>query len=191
MAQTYYRYGTVNSGKSIDLLKVNHNYLEQEKKTLLFTPVVDDRYGIGKITSRIGVQEDAKAFGEEFNFWEHIKALDTKDIYCILVDESQFLRKEQVIQLTQVADLLDIPVMCFGLKNDFKNELFEGSATMLLYFDKIEEIKTVCAQKECGKKAIMSLRLLDGKPVYEGQQIQIGGTESYLAVCRKHYNKGI
>lgn len=188
MANCYFKYGTMNAGKSIDLLKVNHNYIEQGKKTLLFTPAVDDRYGVGKITSRIGVEEEAIISDETFDFFTYIKRYSVlEDIYCVLIDEAQFLRKEQIIQLTKVVDDLDIPVMCFGLKNDFQNNLFEGSEAMLLYFDKSEEIKTICSKEDCGKKAIMNLRLADGRPIYEGEQVEIGGNEAYLPLCRKHY----
>ena len=188
MAQLFYTYSTMSAGKSLELLKVNHNYREQGKKTLLFTPRTDTRYGEGKITSRIGVQEDALSVDYEFNFYEYVKRNKrvSEKVYCILIDEAQFLSREQIAQLSKVVDWLGIPVMCYGLKNDFQNNLFEGTEALLLYADKILEIKTICAKEECGKKAIMNLRLSDGKPVYEGEQVQIGD-EEYLPVCRKHY----
>ena len=188
MSQLFYTYSTMSAGKSLDLLKVNHNYREQGKKTLLFTPRTDTRHGEGKITSRIGIQEDALPVDYEFNFYEYVKRnkIVSEKIYCILIDEAQFLSREQIVQLSRVVDWLGIPVMCYGLKNDFQNNLFEGSEALLLYADKIIEIKTICAKDTCGKKAIMNLRLSDGKPVYEGSQIQIGD-EEYLPVCRKHY----
>lgn len=188
MAQLFYTYSTMSAGKSLDLLKVNHNYREQGKKTLLFTPRIDTRNGEGKITSRIGIQEDALSVDYEFNFYEYVKRnkIVSEKVYCILIDEAQFLSREQIVQLSRVVDMLDIPVMCYGLKNDFQNNLFEGSEALLLYADKIIEIKTICAKDTCGKKAIMNLRLSDGKPVYEGEQIQIGD-EEYIPVCRKHY----
>lgn len=188
MAQLFYIYSTMSAGKSLDLLKVNHNYREQGKKTLLFTPRIDTRHGEGKITSRIGIQEDALSVDYEFNFYEYVKRnkIVSEKIYCILIDEAQFLSREQIVQLSRVVDWLGIPVMCYGLKNDFQNNLFEGSEALLLYADKIIEIKTICAKENCGKKATMNLRLSDGEPVYEGQQVQIGD-EEYVPVCRKHY----
>lgn len=189
MAQLFYTYSTMSAGKSLDLLKVNHNYREQGKKTILFTPRTDTRYGKGKITSRIGIQEDALSVDCEFNFYEYVKRnkIVSEKVYCILIDEAQFLSREQIVQLSRVVDMLDIPVMCYGLKNDFQNNLFEGSEALLLYADKTIEIKTICAKDTCGKKAIMNLRLNNGIPVYEGEQVQIGGDESYVPVCRKHY----
>ena len=188
MAQLFYTYSTMSAGKSLDLLKVNHNYREQGKKTLLFTPRIDTRHGEGKITSRIGIQEDALSVDYEFNFYEYVKRnkIVSEKIYCILIDEAQFLSREQIVQLSRVVDWLGIPVMCYGLKNDFQNNLFEGSEALLLYADKIQEIKTICMKENCGKKAIMNLRLSDGKPVYHGEKIQIGD-EDYVPVCRKHY----
>lgn len=184
MAQLYFRYGAMNSGKSIEVLKVAHNYEEQNKAVRIFTSGVDNREGVGVVASRTGMRRDATPITEETNIFEEVKQSDEK-IWCVLVDEAQFLSKEHVIQLTQIVDELDIPVMTFGLKNDFMNNLFEGSEYLLLYAEKIEEIKTICWY--CGKKAIMNLRLSDGKPVYEGEQIQIGGNESYYPVCRRHY----
>lgn len=190
MAQLFYTYSTMSAGKSLDLLKVNHNYREQGKKTLLFTPRIDTRHGEGKITSRIGIQEDALSVDYEFNFYEYVKRnkIVSEKLYCILIDEAQFLSREQIMQLSNIVDSFNIPVMCYGLKNDFQNNLFEGSEALLLYADKIIEIKTICSKEECGKKAIMNLRLSDGEPIYEGQQVQIGD-EEYLPVCRYHYFK--
>lgn len=189
MAKLYFKYGTTNSGKSIDLLKVNHNYMEQGKRTILLTPSVDDRYGTGKITSRIGISKDATPVDGEFNILNFIserKSIGEK-IYAILIDESQFLTEEHVKELTEIVDKYDIPVMCFGLKNDFSNNLFNGSEALLIHADKIEEMKTICTREDCGKKAIMNLRLQNGKPVFHGEQVQIGGNESYTPVCREHY----
>ena len=184
MAQLYFRYGAMNSGKSIEVLKVAHNYEEQNKAVRIYTSGVDDRDGVGVISSRTGMNRRVTPIHVDTNIFEEIKNADEK-IWCVLIDEAQFLNIEHVIQLTRVADELDIPVMTFGLKNDFMNNLFEGSKYLLLYAEKIEEIKTICWY--CGKKAIMNLRLSDGKPVYEGEQIQIGGNESYFPVCRYHY----
>ena len=184
MAQLYFRYGAMNSGKSIEVLKVAHNYEEQNKAVRIFTSGVDDRDGVGVISSRTGMRREAIPVLEETDIFEKIKAEDEK-IWCVLIDEAQFLSKENVLQLTRIVDELNIPVMAFGLKNDFMNNLFEGSKYLLLYAEKIEEIKTICWY--CAKKATMNLRMSDGKPVYEGTQIQIGGNESYFPVCRNHY----
>lgn len=184
MAQLYFRYGAMNSGKSIEVLKVAHNYEEQNKAVRIYTSGVDDRDGVGVISSRTGMNRKVTPIHEDTDIFREIKNANEK-IWCVLIDEAQFLNKEHVIQLTRIADELDIPVMTFGLKNDFMNNLFEGSKYLLLYAEKIEEIKTICWY--CGKKAIMNLRLSDGKPVYEGEQIQIGGNESYFPVCRYHY----
>lgn len=184
MAQLYFRYGTMNSGKSIEVLKVAHNYEEQNKKVRIFTSGIDNRDGVGIISSRPGMKREATPILDDMNIYEVLKAEDEK-IWCVLIDEAQFLTKEHVLELVQVVDDLDIPVMAFGLKNDFMNRLFEGSKYLLLYSEKIEEIKTICWY--CNKKAIMNLRISDGKPVYEGEQIQIGGNESYFPVCRRHY----
>lgn len=176
----------MNSGKSFELLKVAHNYEEQNKSVRLFTSGMDDRDGIGMVSSRIGMRREAEPVVSETNIYKHIlKEQEKEKIWCVLVDEAQFLTKEHVFQLTKIVDELKIPVMAFGLKNDFMNHLFEGSEYLLLYAEKIEEIKTICWY--CGKKAIMNLRISDGKPVYEGDQIQIGGNESYFPVCRHHY----
>ena len=146
MAQLYFKYGTMNSGKSIEILKVAHNYEEQGKPVLLMTSSLDTRAGVGTVASRIGMKAEAVAIDEEMS------------------------ESDQT-----------------GLKNDFRNELFEGSKYLLLLADKIEEIKTICWY--CSKKATMVIRTIDGKPVYEGEQLQIGGNETYIPVCRKHYFK--
>lgn len=185
MAQLYFRYGAMNSGKSIEVMKVAYNYEEQNKAVRIFTSGVDNRDGVGIVASRTGMRREATPIEESTDIFEMIRSAEEK-IWCVLIDEAQFLGKEHVIQLTRIADELDIPVMAFGLKNDFMNNLFEGSKYLLLYAEKIEEIKTICWY--CGKKAIMNLRLSDGKPVYEGEQIQIGGNESYYPVCRYHYH---
>lgn len=184
MAQLFFKYGAMNSGKSIDVLKVAHNYEEQGKPVVLLTSGVDTRSGRGTIASRIGLERKVHPIMKDNNVYEYVKNIDQR-IYCVLIDEAQFLSKEHVLQLTQIVDELNIPVMTFGLKNDFRNELFEGSKYLLIYADKIEEMKTICWF--CPHKATMNLRMLDGHPVYEGKQVQIGGNESYYPVCRKHY----
>lgn len=184
MAQLFFRYGAMNSGKSIEILKVAHNYEEQNKRVILMTSAVDDRAGVGMIASRIGLERTAIPITHETNLYDIIKATDPKAA-CVLIDEAQFLQKHHIFEAARVVDELHIPVMAFGLKNDFRNELFEGSKYLLLYADKIEEMKTICWF--CAKKAIMNLRIHDGQPVYEGKQVQIGGNESYYPVCRHHY----
>lgn len=184
MAQLFFKYGAMNSGKSIEILKVAHNYEEQGKKTQLLTSGLDNRDAVGKVSSRIGISKDAIPVFDDTNILDEL--IDQKDqLDCVLIDESQFLTKEHVLQLVKIVDDWNIPVMAFGLKNDFRNQLFEGSKNLLIYADKIEEIKTTCWF--CGKKATMNLRLVDGTPVYEGEQIQIGGNEDYHSVCRQHY----
>ena len=184
MAQLFFKYGAMNSGKSIDILKVAHNYEEQGKPVVLMTSGVDDRSGRGIIASRIGLERKVKPIMDDTNIYDYVNKMDRK-IYCVLIDEAQFLKKEHVLQLIKIVDELNIPVMAFGLKNDFRNELFEGSKYLLIYADKIEEMKTICWF--CPHKATMNLRIHNGKPVYEGEHVQIGGNESYYPVCRKHY----
>lgn len=183
MAQLFFKYGAMNSGKSIEILKVANNYEEQNKPVMIFTSGLDTRDEVGYVSSRVGLRRKAIPIFEETNIFSMVKEHDPKP-YCVLIDEAQFLKKEHVLQLTKIVDLLDIPVMGFGLKNDFQNELFEGSRYLLIYADKIEEMKTICWF--CQRKATMNLRVDDnGKPVYTGDQIQIGGNDSYYPVCRK------
>ncbi|WP_428912676.1 thymidine kinase [Niallia sp. Krafla_26] len=185
MAQLFFKYGAMNSGKSIEIIKVAHNYEEQNKHVLLFTPAIDDRDGVGWVSSRVGLKREAIPIDEDTNLFQIVKDSPIK-LSCILVDEVQFVLKEHVFQMAKIVDELHIPVMGFGLKNDFQNNLFEGSKYMLLYADKIEEMKTICWF--CEKKAIMALRVDENnQPVREGAQIQIGGNDSYYPVCRKHH----
>lgn len=183
MAQLYFRYSTMNAGKSTEILKIAHNYEEQNKHAMLFTPAIDDRYGKGKITSRMGIHKDAIICDADTDIYG-IVAKDHPD--CVLVDEGQFLSRAQVITLTRVVDQLNIPVIVYGLKNDYRNHLFEGSEALLLFADKIEEIKAVCWH--CPKKATMLIKYKDGQPVNEGAQIEIGGNDKYVSVCRKCYS---
>ncbi|GAB6092493.1 thymidine kinase [Furfurilactobacillus curtus] len=184
MAQLFFRFGAMNSGKTIEILKVAHNYEEQGKSVIIMTSAVDTRDGAGFVSSRIGLKRPAHAIQSTTDIYEAVTRIDPSAA-CVLVDEAQFLEKHHILELTKVVDQLRIPVMTFGLKNDFRNELFEGSKYLLLYADKIEEMKTICWF--CRKKAIMNLRVHDGQPVYEGEQVQIGGNESYYPVCREHY----
>ena len=184
LAQLFYRYGAMNSGKIIEIIKVAHNYEEQNKSVIIMTSALDTREKQGMIESRIGLERKAEPIHEDTNVFDLVQELNPH-ASCILIDEAQFLKKKHVMELAKIVDELNVPVMAFGLKNDFQNNLFEGSEYLLLYADKIEEMKTICWF--CGKKAIMNLRFHDGKPVYEGEQIQMGGNESYYPVCRKHY----
>ncbi|MDT2815128.1 thymidine kinase [Vagococcus carniphilus] len=184
MAQLFFKHGAMNSGKTIEILKVAHNYEEQNKPVVLMTSGLDTRDEVGTVSSRIGLKREAIPIFHDTDIYAKIESMSFKP-YCILVDESQFLEKHHVIAFAKIVDELDIPVMAFGLKNDFKNELFEGSKYLLLYADKIEELKTICWF--CHKKATMNLRMNNNEPVYTGEQIQIGGNESYFPVCRKHY----
>ncbi|MFC4696744.1 thymidine kinase [Enterococcus aquimarinus] len=184
MAQLFFKYGAMNSGKSIEILKVAHNYEEQNKPVVLMTSGIDTRSGLGQVKSRIGISKEALPIFEETDIFSVVQTLGYTP-YCVLIDEAQFLSARHVLDLTKIVDELKIPVMAFGLKNDFRNELFEGSKSLLLYADKIEEMKTICWF--CHKKAIMNLRYVNHVPVYEGEQVQIGGNETYYPVCRQHY----
>lgn len=186
MAQLYFRYSTMNAGKSTEILKIAHNYQEQNKHALLFTPAIDDRYGKGKITSRMGLQRDATTLRDDTDVYA---IAEEKKPDCVLVDEGQFLSREQVIALTHIVDYLNIPVIVYGLKNDYRNRLFSGSEALLLFADKIEEVKAVCWN--CHRKATMLLKYKDGQPVNEGPQIEIGGNDTYVSVCRKCYAQQI
>ncbi|OMF36952.1 thymidine kinase [Paenibacillus sp. FSL H8-0548] len=190
MAQLYYKYGTMNSGKSFEIIKVAHNYEEQGKQVLIYSPSVSARGSVYRVGSRVGFEREAIPVKEEMNLFEsvksHVAAASPSKIYCVLIDEAQFLKKHHILELTQVVDELNIPVMAFGLKNDFQNQLFEGSYNLLVQADKIEEIKTICWF--CDRKATMVIRYNDGQPMNAGEQIQIGGNEDYKPVCRRCYN---
>ena len=184
MAQLFYRYGAMNSGKTIEILKVAHNYEEEHKPVLLMTSSLDSRDGVGYVASRIGLRRKAESIFPSTNIFDEVAKIKPQPA-CVLIDEAQFLEKHHVYEAARVVDELGIPVMTFGLKNDFRNELFDGSRYLLLYADKIEEIKTICWF--CQRKATMNLRVNNGRPAYEGEQVQIGGNESYYPVCREHY----
>lgn len=185
MAQLYFYYSAMNAGKSTSLLQSSYNYKERGMKTTVYTAEIDDRHGVGKVTSRVGLSEDATLFNKSTNLFEEVKS---NPVDCILIDEAQFLSKDQVQQATKIADELDIPVLCYGLRTDFQGELFDGSKYLLSWADKLVELKTIC---HCGRKASMVLRVNSGKPIYTGEQIQIGGNDSYVSVCRKHYFEGV
>lgn len=182
MAQLYFRYSTMNAGKSTEILKIAHNYEEQNKRVLLCTPALDDRFGRGVITSRMGFQRDALILDNQVDV---VKLVRQQQPDCVLVDEGQFLTRTQVISLARVVDEVGVPVIVYGLKNDFRNRLFPGSESLLLFADKIEEVKTVCWY--CPKKATMLIRMRDGRPVSQGAQVEIGGNDKYVSVCRRCY----
>ena len=190
MAKLYFYYSAMNAGKSTSLLQSSYNYRERGMNTLVLTPELDSRFGEGHVTSRIGLQAEATCFVPSADLLEIVRhTLDEHPVHCILVDEAQFLTREQVGQLGDVADELEIPVLCYGLRTDFQGQLFEGSRCLLAWADNLVEIKTIC---HCGRKATMVLRLDSGGHVIkQGVQIKIGGNETYQSVCRKHFKTGM
>lgn len=177
MAKLYFRYSSMNGGKSAGLLQVAHNYAENGQKCALFTAAVDDRYGKGLITSRIGLQREAELFDKTTVFEKTLP----RDVNCILVDEAQFLEPAQVIELHRWVHTHGIPVICFGIRTDFRGLPFPGAAMLLAVGDDLEEIKTICS---CGKKATMNIRLsADGQRQRDGDQVLIGGNSRYRQVC--------
>ena len=186
MAKFYFSYSAMNAGKSTVLLQASHNYGERGMQTMLFTAKLDNRSSVGNITSRIGLSEKALTFENKDNLFNLVEKGNQKEkISCVFIDEAQFLTSNQVWELSEVVEKLNIPVMCFGLRTDFQGNLFEGSARLLAIADELKEIKTIC---HCGKKAIMVARLdSDGKVIKKGAQIEIGGNEKYVSLCRKHW----
>lgn len=177
MAKLYLRYSSMNAGKSTYLLQVAHNYNENGQKVALFTASVDDRYGVGRITSRLGIDRDAQVYTPETSFDEVLP----QDAACVLLDEAQFLTPTQVRELHRWTHQKGVPVMCFGIRSDFRGEPFPGAASLLALADDLEEIKTICA---CGKKATMNMRLTEtGERIREGEQVFIGGNSRYRQVC--------
>ncbi len=188
MAKLYFHYSTMNAGKSTLLLQASYNYRERGMKTYLMTARLDTRAGAGRIASRIGIAAEADRFdpGEDL-FAKIARRLDQGPVACIFVDEAQFLEKEQVWQLAGAVDDLGVPVMCYGLRVDFRGELFPGSAALLALADEMREARTIC---HCGKKATMVVRrAADGTVVTSGDQVQIGGNETYLSLCRRHWRE--
>lgn len=186
MAKLYFYYSAMNAGKTTVLLQSAHNYRERGMNPLLFTPALDDRHGVGIIRSRIGLEAEARVFEKNTDLYARVRLeLERRNIHCVLVDEAQFLGKDQVFQLSEVVDRLDIPVLCFGLRTDFRGELFEGSHYLLAWADQLEEIKTIC---HTGRKATMVVRLDEaGYALKEGTQVEIGGNERYVSVSRKAF----
>jgi thymidine kinase len=189
LAKLYFYYSTMNAGKSTALLQAGHNYEERGMRTLLFTAQLDSRDG-GRIHSRIGIEREALHFHAGVDLRKQISAEHERaPLACVLVDESQFLTPEQVRQLGSVVDELNIPVLCYGLRTDFRGELFPGSAQLLGWADNLVEIKTIC---HCGRKAIMVVRVkADGTAEREGAQIEIGGNERYVPLCRRHFSQAL
>lgn len=189
MAKVYFYYSAMNAGKSTTLLQANYNYQERGMQTLLFAPKIDNRFGHTAIYSRIGLKAEATIFGVDFNFFDFVKerAKELSNLRCILIDEAHFLKKKQVAALTEIATELNYAVLCYGLRSDFLGEPFEGSKYLLAWAEELVEIKTICV---CGRKGIMNMRMdAKGNPVTVGEQIQIGGNESYTSLCMKCFKK--
>ena len=186
----YFYYSAMNAGKSTTLLQSSFNYQERGMNPVIFTAALDDRYGVGIVSSRIGLQSEAHLFQSDTDLFSAVQALhQAQPKHCVLVDECQFLSKEQVYQLTEVVDKLNIPVLCYGLRTDFLGELFEGSQHLLAWADKLIELKTVC---HCGRKANMVIRTDEaGNAIASGDQVDIGGNDKYVSVCRQHYKEAL
>ena len=186
MAQLYFYYSSMNAGKSTHLLQSSYNYNERGLKTILYTAQIDDRFSKGKVSSRLGINADARLFNDETNLLSEIASVQqSNNIACVLIDEAQFLSKEQVKQLTDVVDNLNIPVLAYGIRTDFLGQTFTGSAALLAWADKLIELKTIC---HCGRKANFVIRLNDdGKAAIGGEQVEVGGNERYQALCRAHF----
>lgn len=188
MAKLYFYYSTMNAGKSTTLLQSSFNYRERGMHTLLLTAAFDDRFGVGKVASRIGLEQDADLFTEGDDLLAHVKTKNAEEkIHCVLVDEAQFLTKDQVWQLSDVCDEMKIPVLCYGIRTDFQGQLFPGSQWLLAWADILQELKTIC---HCGTKANMVVRVdADGRALHEGTQVEIGGNDRYISLCRKHFKE--
>ncbi|MFG6080821.1 thymidine kinase [Paracoccus litorisediminis] len=188
MAKLYFHYSTMNAGKSTLLLQASYNYRERGMRTLLLTVAFDDRAGAGTIGSRIGIAEPAVTFTPESDLFALIED-QGRDCACIFVDEAQFLTEAQVWQLARVADDLGLPVMCYGLRVDFRGKLFPGSAALLAWADDMREVRTIC---HCGRKATMVVRQdHQGRALREGAQVQVGGNETYVSLCRRHWREAM
>ena len=188
MAKLYFHYSTMNAGKSTVLLQASHNYRERGMRTCLLTAQVDGRAGHGRIASRIGIGEAAETFAPGDDLFARLAARQAENpVACVFIDEAQFLEPAQVWDLARVADDLDLPVMCYGLRVDFRGELFPGSATLLALADDLREVRTIC---HCGRKATMVVRKgADGAVLRDGEQVQIGGNDVYVSLCRRHWRE--
>ncbi len=178
----------MNAGKSTSLLQSSYNYKERGMNTLILAPELDDRYGVGKVTSRIGLESEAITFkGDDDLFSVVSTQVNANPLHCVLIDEAQFLTKEQVFQLGEVTDQLNIPVLAYGLRTDFRGEPFEGSKYLLAWSDNLKELKAIC---HCGAKATMVVRMdEDGNAIKEGTQVEIGGNDRYVSLCRRHFRE--
>lgn len=190
MAKLYFHYSTMNAGKSTVLLQAAHNYVERGMSPYLMTAQFDNRAGDGRIASRIGIGQAADTFNQDENLFEKITArLKSGACACIFIDEAQFLSADQVWQLARAVDDLGVPIMCYGLRVDFQGQLFPGSATLLALADEMREVRTIC---HCGKKATMVVRRdASGRAIKEGAQVQIGGNETYVSLCRRHWREAV
>ncbi len=188
MAKLYFYYSSMNAGKSTSLLQSSYNYRERGMRTLVLAPELDNRYGSGKVTSRIGLETDAVTFTPEHNLYEVVEQhSEESPLHCVLIDEAQFLTKEQVYQLGEVTDALNVPVLAYGLRTDFQGEPFEGSKYLLAWSDNLKELKAIC---HCGTKATMVVRMDEhGNAVQHGSQVEIGGNDRYVSMCRKHFKE--
>jgi thymidine kinase len=188
MAKLYFYYSSMNAGKSTNLLQSSYNYRERGMNTLVLAPLLDDRYGKGRVTSRIGLESEATTFRTDTNLLEVVEETRAvKPLHCVLIDEAQFLTRDQVFQLSEVTDDLNIPVLAYGLRTDFQGEPFEGSKYLLSWADNLKELNAIC---DCGSKATMVLRLDEnGDAVTQGSQVEIGGNDRYVSMCRKHFKE--
>jgi len=188
MAQLYFYYSSMNAGKSTHLLQSSYNYQERGLATAIFTAKIDDRFAKGKVASRLGIDADAFLFDEKSHLFDDVKQKNqAKKLDCILIDEAQFLSTEQVRQLTDIVDLLHIPVLAYGIRTDFLGQTFSGSAALLAWADKLVELKTIC---HCGRKANFVIRLdANGRAVQGGEQVEVGGNERYEPLCRAHFKE--
>jgi thymidine kinase len=188
MAKLYFYYSSMNAGKSTALLQSSYNYKERGMQTLVLAPDLDDRYGVGKVTSRIGIAAEATIFRNDEDLLALISGSNaTAPLHCVLIDEAQFLTRQQVFQLSEVTDKLGIPVLAYGLRTDFRGEPFEGSKYLLAWADNLNELKAIC---HCGRKATMVVRFdANGNAIREGSQIEIGGNDRYVSMCRKHFKE--
>ena len=190
MAKLYFHYSTMNAGKSTSLLQASHNYREGGMQTYLITARLDHRAGRGRIASRIGIGEDADTFSKGEDLFGKLKSrFEQGPVACVFIDEAQFLSKGQVWQLARAVDDLGVPVMCYGLRVDFQGNLFPGSAALLAWADEMREVRTIC---HCGRKATMVVRKgPDGRALSDGEQVMIGGNETYVSLCRRHWREAV
>lgn len=191
MAKLFFYYSAMNAGKSTTLVQSSYNYQERGMDTLIFTPSIDDRFGDHIVSTRIGIQAPAISFDNNFDFWQFTtnSLKNNTNIHCILLDEAQFLTKDQIWQLSDITDRLDLPVLTYGIRSDFQGEPFEGSTYLMALADQIIEIKTIC---HCGSKASMNMRIdEDGNKITKGKQVEIGGNDKYVSTCRKCFKIGV